>query len=121
MATQPVPTQAGGLIEISQQIEISHHGPALVFRIDGELDDETRPAIEHALHAAITKAGSVVLDLRDLTFCDSRGIAMFIGAFERAKQAGTALVVRHLRPQIQRIFEIANVTMPPEPGIPPVE
>jgi anti-anti-sigma factor len=80
---------------------------AVVVRIAGELDLASRDAIEPAILAAIaSSAGGVIVDLGELTFCDSQGVAMFEGFVEKAKAAGTDLRLRHVLPPVRRVFEI---------------
>jgi anti-anti-sigma factor len=69
------PWQSSAWIEVGEEPE--HR---IVLRICGALDATSRPVIEPAVLAALASAPWVVLDLTKLTFCDSQGIAMFIGA-----------------------------------------
>jgi anti-anti-sigma factor len=87
-------------------IDVSEPDETLVLRIGGELDTGSRNSIEPAITAAILSADSVVLDLAELTFCDSNGIAMFLSAQEKSKAEGTVLVVRNVQPGVRRVFEI---------------
>lgn len=90
-------------------IEVSESGTSLVLRIGGELDAASRTSIEPEVMAATMSASSVIIDLDAMTFCDSSGIAMFIAAHENAKARATALAIRHVRPPVRRVFEIANL------------
>ena len=81
MRTEDGPAHVRGWIEVSES------GAALVLRIGGELDAASRISIEPEVMAATVSAGSVVIDLEALTFCDSSGIAMFIAAQTNAKSA----------------------------------
>jgi anti-sigma B factor antagonist len=90
-------------------IEVSESGAALVLRIGGELDAASRKSIEPEVRAATESAASVVIDLEALTFCDSSGVAMFIAAHESAKACATTLGIRHVRPPVRRVFEIAHL------------
>lgn len=81
----------------------------IVLRIRGELDMASRDSVEPAVMAAILADRSVVIDLAELTFCDSNGIAMFIAADEKAKAEGTNFVMRNAVPQVRRIFELTGV------------
>jgi anti-sigma B factor antagonist len=87
-------------------IDVSEPDETLVLRIGGELDTGSRNSIEPAITAAILSARAVVLDLEELTFCDSNGIAMFLTLHERSQAEGTVLVVRNVQPQVRRVFEI---------------
>jgi anti-sigma B factor antagonist len=94
---------------IHDWIEVSESGATLVVQIGGELDLQSRDSIEPAVMAAIASSSSVIVDLAQLTFCDSHGVAMFIAAIEKARAEGTALAIRHLLPPVRRVFEIANL------------
>ena len=98
-----------GAARVNGWIEVSESGAALVLRIGGELDAASRRSIEPAVMSATHSAGSAIIDLAELTFCDSSGIAMFIAAHENAKAHGTAMAIRQVRPPVRRVFEIANL------------
>jgi anti-sigma B factor antagonist len=99
MALDAVPRRYDG-------IEVSETGSSLVVRIVGELDLASRDSIETAVMAAVVSAPSVILDLGELTFCDSIGVAMFIAVHEKATAEGSALAIRNTRPQVERVFDI---------------
>jgi len=80
-----------------------------LLRICGELDTASRDVVEAEAMATILAESSVIIDLAELTFCDSNGIAMFIVVDEKAKAEGTSLVVRGAAPQVRRVFEITGV------------
>jgi anti-sigma B factor antagonist len=90
-------------------IELAENGAALVIRIVGELDAASRRSIEPALLRAIPSGASVIIDLADLTFCDSSGVAMFIAAHEKAEAKNTALSFRHPQGPVRRVFEITGL------------
>jgi anti-sigma B factor antagonist len=98
-----------GAARVKGWIEVSESGAVLVLRIGGELDAASRASIEPAVMTATASASSAVIDLAELTFCDSSGIAMFIAAHENAKAHGAVLAVRGVRPPVRRVFEIAHL------------
>ena len=97
------------LANVHGWIEVSESGTALVLRIVGELDAASRNSIEPALLAAIVSAESVIVDLGELTFCDSSGVAMFIAAHQKASAEGTTLAVRNVLRPVRRVFEITSL------------
>jgi anti-sigma B factor antagonist len=103
MTLEAVPAHVNGWIEVSEQ------GATLVLRIGGELDAASCKAIEPTMTAAIASAGAVIVDLGDLTFCDSSGVGLLIGSHTKAVAGGTALAIRNVRPPVRRIFEITNL------------
>jgi anti-anti-sigma factor len=93
----------------SASVEVSQETGTLILRLHGELDAESRRVIEPAVLAAIPSAYAVVLDLRDLRFCDSTGVAMFVAAHEKAKAEGTTLTLDNLQPSVARVLSVSGV------------
>jgi anti-sigma B factor antagonist len=89
-------------------IEVAGTGTVLVLRISGELDASNSASVENAVMAALASASSVILDVGGLTFCDSRGVAMFEAARVQASVSGATLVVRNLGPPVRRVFAIGD-------------
>ncbi len=82
----------------------------VVVRLHGELDMATSPALDKALTAAFDGAGTaVVVDLANLTFMDSTGIAVLLGARQRADEGGHSLVVRAPRRAVLKAFRLTGV------------
>jgi anti-anti-sigma factor len=55
-------------------------------------------------------ARELLLDLAGVRFIDSTGLRVLLGATMRAGATGQKLLVRHVRGQARRLFEIAGVT-----------
>ena len=90
--------------------EVQPEGDSVVLRLHGELDMATSPALDRALTAAFDGAGSsVVVDLARLTFMDSTGIAVLLGARRRADEIGRSLVVRSPRRPVLKAFRLTGV------------
>ncbi len=82
----------------------------VVVRLHGELDMATAPALHQALAGAFDGAGtSIVIDLANLTFMDSTGIAVLLGACHQADEAGQSLVVRSPRRPVLKAFRLTGV------------
>ena len=94
----------------SAWVEVHEEPETLVLRVGGEVDMAGRDAVEPALMAALPTADTVVVDLGDLTFCDSTGISMFVAANEKAQAHGTVLKFRNLAPNVARVFEISGIS-----------
>jgi anti-sigma B factor antagonist len=84
-------------------------GSAPVMRLAGELDI----AVVDELEAAVAEArsmgsGDVVIDLRGLTFLDSRGIAALVAADLEGRDGQRP--VKFIRgPRVHRVFELTGV------------
>lgn len=90
-------------------VERTDENGVLVLRICGELDMVTCKPIESAITAAIETVPAVVLDLSELTFCDSSGLAMFVMARENAAERSVAWSMRNPRASVRRVFEIVGL------------
>jgi anti-sigma B factor antagonist len=78
-------------------------------RVCGELDISGRECVESALLAAIAGAGTdIVVDLGELTFCDSTGLSLFIIVSNQARARGSALSFANVPPLVRRLFTIAG-------------
>ncbi|HJT02599.1 MAG TPA: STAS domain-containing protein [Pseudonocardiaceae bacterium] len=71
-------------------------GIAVVVRVTGELDTLTAPAVDAQLtdlRADLAESAALVLDLSDLTFMSSAGLALLVTHHERCAEQGNRLVV----------------------------
>lgn len=76
----------------------------------GEVDMSTAGVLRQALDAALDGGASmVVVDLADVAFLDSTGIAALLYGRSRAVERRAALGVANPRPQVRRVLEITGV------------
>ncbi|MGW2302488.1 STAS domain-containing protein [Streptomyces sp. NPDC001809] len=84
---------------------LPHPGGATVLTAAGELDHHTAPRLSRALDGTTFEPGRpVVIDLADLTFCDSTGITVLVTAYHRAKTAGTTVTLTAVHPELIHTF-----------------
>ena len=83
----------------------------MTITLSGEIDHhEARHAmktITEKLDAYLPK--SCILDLRDVTFMDSSGIAIVVAAVRRMRQLGGKLVITNVQQQPMRVFDAAGI------------
>lgn len=92
------------------RIETARLGDRIELTLAGELDLVSAPQLESELMAVESPdAGELLLDLADVQFIDSTGLRVLLGATRRADATGQKLLVRHVRGQARRLFEIAGV------------
>ena len=76
----------------------------------GELDLATVDQVDSALKDAARKGtAELELDLRGVTFMDSSGLHLLIRWHESMKKSTTAFRVIQGRPEIRRLFEVADL------------
>ena len=80
-------------------------GEAVVVAPVGEIDLATVDELAQALDAAREEAGSVVLDLREVTFMDSAGLRLVL----EASLAGEGFAVVRGPREVQRIFDLVGL------------
>lgn len=79
-----------------------------LLRVRGELDIASAPRLEQELRAS-AGAGTVVLDLREVTFLDSSGLRAVLMGSQEAADGGRRLVVVPGEGQAARVIELAQV------------
>jgi anti-sigma B factor antagonist len=83
------------------------HG--IVIELTGDVDLATAEILEEELRRAESSEDLIVLDLQGVSFMDSTGIRMVIGADQRIRdRAGTLRVVR-VPPQVHKLFELVGI------------
>lgn len=88
---------------------ISSDGAAVV-RLCGELDLNTAPRAEQAIVDELGPgARNLIVDLRNLEFCDAAGLRVFVRARQRAQQAGARLRLVHPTAMVRRVLEVAEL------------
>jgi anti-sigma B factor antagonist len=77
----------------------------------GEIDMATIEQLDTAMASAISAAGavSVIVDMADVTFCDSSGIAAFDRNYFLASQTGVAFRLINVQPIVSRVLEITGM------------
>ncbi len=88
-------------------IEVTTVGGATCLRLRGELDAAT--AVQLGSHVAAATSSEVHLDLGDVTFMDSSGLAAVLEAQRRLALEHRRLVVGDRSPVVQRVLELAGV------------
>ena len=76
--------------------------------VTGELDAFTSPRLRDVLHGC-DGASRVIVDTSAMSFIDSTGLGVLVGASTRLASLGCELVVRSPRPSTWRVFEIAGI------------
>jgi anti-anti-sigma factor len=92
------------------EIQESQDDGWLHLRLSGELDLASASALGERLDDLRAGNQQVCLDLSNLDFMDSSGIALLVKAVEDARQDGWALeVAPELSPQVDRVLELTSL------------
>ncbi|NRQ40836.1 STAS domain-containing protein [Nonomuraea sp. NN258] len=81
--------------------------------MSGELDlasaVEVRRAVAQALTPMPARPSLVVLDLKDVAFCDSSGLSLLLAAAETVSAAGARLALGAVGPRLTRVLTITGL------------
>lgn len=79
--------------------------------IKGELDHHTASGLKEETDGLIDKFSPIktVLDFKNVTFCDSSGIAFVLGRYKHMTSKEGILELTRLPRQVAMIFELANI------------
>ena len=74
----------------------------------GELDASTALLLEEALRDAEADAELIVVDMRELTFMDCRGMSVVFQSSERLRQSGRRMLVVRGPRAVDRVFTLTR-------------
>ena len=91
------------------RVWIEDHPPLLELRLAGELDLGTAPQLKQAVDAYARTGQTIVIDLREVDFVDSMGLAALVRVRYRALSRGA--VLRLVRPpeSAWRVFTLTGL------------
>lgn len=92
------------------QTQALDSGGGVVVRPEGDVDMSRSPDLRQALRSALDQRPSLcVVDLSDVTYMDSSGLATLVEAMRTAKSAKSDLVLAAMTPKVKAIFEMARL------------
>ncbi|MFC4908310.1 STAS domain-containing protein [Actinomadura gamaensis] len=87
-----------------------HPSGAVVLAVRGELDHHTAPELTRIVQEMSFDARTpVIIDLTDLSYCDSTGITVLVTAYKRAQASQARLTLAGLNPDLTRVFTIVGL------------
>lgn len=80
--------------------------------LSGELDLSRSPALRtELLQVVAERHPRLVIDLTDVPYMDSSGVATLIEALQQVRQHAGRMILCGLQPKVRSIFEIARLDM----------
>jgi anti-anti-sigma factor len=92
------------------RLNVLRESDLCVLKLSGELDLASCPELEQELDDAAALGTAVVVDLRELTFIDSTGIAVLVKAYAQSGQNGSRLQVTGARGAVERVLSLTGVS-----------
>jgi anti-sigma B factor antagonist len=92
------------------RLDVRRTDRATVVSVSGELDIVSSAELEEALEGLEgSEARSIILDLTDVEFMDSAGLAVVVRAHQRAENAGTPFTLVTGSPQVRRLLSVTGM------------
>lgn len=99
--------------DLGNEISVRMEGQKIaVVTLGGEVDIVRSPDLQVSLKNAIgqtPKGGGVVVDLSEVTYMDSSGVATLVRGLQLSRKKGVGLVLCSLQDRVRSIFEIARL------------
>lgn len=96
----------------SMEIRREDRSGATILSPVGEIDLSRSPSLRAMLIETLDESPArLVLDLGEVSYMDSSGVATFIEAMHVARQRSCALILCALQDRVRSIFEIARLDM----------
>jgi len=87
---------------------IKKQGAAVVL-FKGEIDLESSPAAREVLLQCFDKKQNVVVDLSEVTYIDSSGVASLVEALQASKKNGSRFSLAAVSEPTRRVLELARL------------
>lgn len=85
-------------------------GGATILTPIGEIDLSCAPTLRKQITTAQSaKPQRLIIDLGDVPYMDSSGVATLVEAMQNARRGGSKLILCSLQPKVRSIFEIARL------------
>ena len=91
-------------------LEIERLEPGNGFRLSGEVDADTAPALRRAIEPALEDEGDVTLDLAGLRFMDSTGVRVILRALRELRDHDRRLVLLSPTPPVAEVLELIGLS-----------
>ncbi|MBO7654833.1 MAG: STAS domain-containing protein [Kiritimatiellae bacterium] len=83
-------------------------GPELTVSPKGRIDTLTAPQLEEALKTLPPEVNAVTFNFGEVDYISSAGLRVLLATQKRMKQAGGSMVITHVTPAVQEVFEITG-------------
>ena len=93
----------------SVRVEVTNRDAVVVHPV-GDVDySSLEPLREALLDARVAGVREIVVDLAEVTFLDSQGLAVILFAHQRQRSVGGSLVLRDPGADVRRLLNVTNL------------
>ena len=92
-------------------IETQESGKVTLVKVSGEVDMSNSPKVREILMALTKKKVSgIVVDLGEVSYMDSSGIATLVEGLQETNSYGGKFHLASLSPKVQQVFDLARLS-----------
>ncbi len=96
--------------ETGLEVSVEQRNGVVILRPVGDVDLNCSPVLRAELmQAQASKPSKLIVDLTDVLYMDSSGVATLVEAMKGMRQSGGTLVLCNLQQRVLSIFEIARL------------
>tara|TARA_Y100001934_G_scaffold260567_1_gene332965 strand:+ start:547 stop:876 length:330 start_codon:yes stop_codon:yes gene_type:complete len=89
--------------------EIRHEGDVAVVALSGDIDLESSPKVRIALLDCVGLKQGVLVDMSQVSYIDSSGVASLVEAFQTARKSNTGFGLVSVSQPAMRVLELARL------------
>lgn len=91
-------------------ISDSNDDKGFVIAIKGEIDIYSAPGFKESISESIKDVdGDIILDCSELSYIDSMGLGILVGALKRVREKGHDIIIRNPRSTVRKLFKITGL------------
>lgn len=83
-------------------------GDGTILELEGRLDTLTSPMLQKTILAELSQAQTVILDFMGLSYVSSAGLRALLIGQKSANEAGKALILTHICPEVMKVFQMTG-------------
>ena len=83
---------------------------AVIVDVVGQIDMGTSPALRKALLESLNSTGRVAINLTEVTYIDSSGIASLLEVLQEAKKSKKRVILFGLTPSVLYVLQLTRLT-----------
>jgi anti-sigma B factor antagonist len=92
------------------QIDIEEKSGISIFRMAGDIDINSSPEVKKSFDRAVSeKKEKIVINLKDVGYVDSSGLATLVEVLKNLRTYGGKLKLSNLSPKVMGLFEITKL------------
>lgn len=91
-------------------VTVHAEGSVEIVVVRGEIDMATADVVRAGLTGACERTDNVVLDLREVSFMDTQGLAVVIESQQACAAGGTRFAITRAPDHVHRLFDMIGLT-----------